>query len=655
MSCPSIAFSQEYHDYIPEMEEFPDIDIIHYDLQAEIRSDTTEVRAKAIVIFEVKESASALIVFEMDRRVKISRVEDEEGNPLKFKKSDASDYVEIYLAKPIKQMDRAKIALDYVCDFPLFLSKKEEQETVNESNKELYFFLRKWYPVNDYFCDQAPAEFTFTIPKNYEILTSGQEISSKIEGDRKVSQWRSFGSSNYYFVFAGPFIRYSYKNQVPEVTIFMDREEPYVAQAAKEKALAILQYYGELLCPYPYPVLYLVTTHSKMNPVGLNGLTYIDFTQFSQNYIYADWTWSHELGHHWFGGVIQAKTPEDYCFLMEGSAEYFSRLYIRSIKGDERFRIDLEAQRIAALSGDEITPLTNYYKLKRGGEFLYAKGFYVYHMLRDTMGDEKFFQTMKNFIQEFYMKSVEIQDLKKLAEKVYGQSLDWFFKQWIYGTGIPEYKLSFHIRPKEEGKYEVAGMISQKLVKFRVPVEIIAEADNQKYRHKMVVENNENLFQFELSFKPESVSLDPDHHLLRWDESIKVLIYTAAGRKLMRQKKYEEADKLFDHALKINPQCSWASLERANNAFVQDQYDLAIQYYTQALNGDLDFHLMPWPHEQIIQVLHLWLGISHDLIGKRSEAISYYKKTIAMGRHPRFSTYYDKAKEYLKKPASIKE
>lgn len=61
--------------------------------------------------------------------------------------------------------------------------------------------------------------------------------------------------------------------------------------------------------------------------------------------------------------------------------------------------------------------------------------------------------------------------------------------------------------------------------------------------------------------------------------------------------------------------------------------------------------MMPWPHEQIMQVLYLFLGISHDLLGKRQEAITWYQKVIEMGRNPRFAFYCDQAREYLKKPA----
>lgn len=154
---PPTSFSQ--YDYVPGMEKFPDIDITHYDLHAEFFPDTIIVKAR-----------TDLVIFEIDRRVKISR-------------------------------------------------------------------------ANDYFCDQAPGDFTFILPKNYEILTSGHEVSYEIEENRKISQWKSFGSSNYYFVLAGPFIRYTFDDQVPKMIIDMDVKDSYALKAAKEKATNILKYY----------------------------------------------------------------------------------------------------------------------------------------------------------------------------------------------------------------------------------------------------------------------------------------------------------------------------------------------------------------------------------------------------------------------------
>jgi len=653
LGLPPTSFSQ--YDYVPGMEEFPDIDITHYDLHAEFFPDTIIVKAKAVVEFQVKEAKTDLVIFEIDRRINILRANDGSGNPLRFEQPGDSDYVVIHLAEPIEEKESVRIKLDYDCNFPPLLNEGSDPEFTKESRQGIYFFLRKWYPVNDYFCDQAPADFTFILPKDYEILTSGHEVSFEIENNRKVSKWKSFGSSNYYFVLAGPFIRHTYEDQVPKMIIDMDVKDTYALKSAKEKATNILKFYEDLLCPYPYPVLYLATTHSKMNPVGLNGLTYIDYEQFSHKYKYSEWTWSHELAHNWFGGVILARTPEDYCLLMEGPAEYFSRLFVRSTMGDERFRIDLKVQRMVALAGGEIAPLTEYYTLERGGEFLYAKGSYIFHMLRYIVGDKEFFGLMRRLIQNFYMKPAGIRDLEELAGEAYGQSLKWFFDQWVYGTGIPEYELSYHIDPKESGKYEVSGLIKQKSVEFRMPIEIVAIHKNKKYTHKALVEDRENSFQFEVDFKPDTVLLDPEYKVLRWDDDIRVWLYTSSGRKLVHNKKYKEAEKLLDRALQINPNCSWAALERAAAAELQDQIELALRFYLQALDGDLNFHLIPWPHEQLIQVLYLSVGYCYDLLGKRKEAITWYQKVIQTGRDPRFAFYYDKAQEYLKKPASKKK
>ncbi|NIO49753.1 MAG: hypothetical protein GTN73_10020 [Candidatus Aminicenantes bacterium] len=649
------AFSQSDYDYVPGMEKFPDIDITNYDLRAEFWSNSITVKAKAVVEFEIKEAKTDLVIFEMDRRLKILEVFDGNRNPLKFKQPKDSDYVVIHLANSLHKKQRGKIELDYDCHFPPLKEVSSDTKSVSDTGQKIYFFLRKWYPVNDYFCDQAPADFTFILPDDYEIVTSGHEVSSEIKGNRKISRWRSFDSSNFYFLFAGPFIRYAFEKQSPKIIIYMDGEDYKVAQAARDKAIKILMYYENLLCPYPYPVLYLVTADSKINPVGLNGLTYIDFGQFSRRYRYFEWTWSHELAHHWFGGVVSPKTPEDYCFLAEAPAEYLSRLYIQSIKGEEQFRTDLEVQRMIALRGREVVPLTKYYTLKKGGDFLYAKGFYVLHMLRNIMGEEKFFSMMKNLVEKFYMKPAGIRDLQNLAEYIYGQSLDWFFDQWVSSTGIPEYDFSYQTDLEENGKYRISGIIRQRFANFRMPVEIMAISGDNKDSFKVLVGHKENLFQFDVSFKPDMVALDPEFKILRWNRGIRVWIYTSQARKLKREKKYNEARQLLERALAINPRCSWAAFVRADMAFDLEQYEFAVQCLIRALDGDMDFHMIPWSEPLMKQVIYFLQGLSYDLLGQRQDAIACYKEVIAMGRDLQYSIYYDDAKKYKEKPYSKKK
>jgi tetratricopeptide (TPR) repeat protein len=642
--CPKL-FPQ--NDYVPGMEQFPNINIIRYDLQAELKANTPAVKAKAIVEFQIIDKGYDYGVFEIDRRARIKSVRAKNGKYLKFNQPENADYVVVSLPWYLKARKETKIEFDYICHFPLLLSGVSLSETKAIPSQGNYFFMWKWYPVNDYYCDQAPADFTFTVPHDYEIITSGHEVETVVKGTKKTSQWRSYGASNYYFVFAGPFKRHTHRFGERRIDVYMDSDNSVAARAGAEKAEEILQFYEKLLGPYPYPTLNIVTAQAKMNPIGLEGLTYIDFEEFTQKYAYSDWTWSHELAHHWFGGAVRPKSPEDYCFVVEAPAEYLARAYLRTKTGEEQFQTDLEMQRMIALSGDEIVPITKFFTLESGGDFLYAKGFYVLHMLRHIMGDDLFFGMLKEFIKKFPLQPAGINDLKETAEEAYGSPLTWFFDQWVYGTGIPDYTLEYSINPTESGEFEIIAHIEQSSWKFRMPVEIVVYRDLSRDTYKFYVVHKETNYRFKVPFKPDGIVLDPEFKVLRWDDSIRVWIYAAKGRKLLADRQYDEGEIFLDKALKLNPKSTWAATEKANAAYFQGHYESAIQYFSLALEGDRDFRMIPWPHEQLIQMIYLRKGVSYDLLGKRQNAIRCYQNIIDMGSNPRFPSYYEKAERYV--------
>jgi aminopeptidase N len=646
--CALSAKAIAQNDYVPGMEKFPNINIIQYDLQAELKANTPVVKAKAVVEFQILDKGFDYGVFEIDRRARIKSVRAKNGQYLKFNQPENADYVVVSLPWYLKARKETKIEFDYNCHFPLLLRGTSHSEAKVTPPRGNYFFMWKWYPVNDYYTDQAPADFTFTVPHDYEILTSGQEVSSEVKGEKKTSHWRSYGASNYYFVFAGPFKRHTHRYGERRIDVYMDNDNPVLARAGAEKAEEILQFYEKLLGPYPYPTLNIVTAEAKMNPVGLEGLTYIDFEEFTQKYVHSDWTWSHELAHHWFGGAVRPKSPEDYCFIVESPAEYIARTYIRSKTGEEQFQTDLDLQRMIALSGEETVPITKFFTLESGGDFLYAKGFYVFRMLRHIMGDSKFFGMLKEFINTFHLQSAGITDLKNIAEKYYGCPLSWFFDQWVYRTGIPDYKFSYSLAPTDGDEFRLTVLIYQNQTNFRMPLEIVVMKDQTREVFEKIVVYKQSKFRFKVPYKPDRVLLDPEFKVLRWDDSIRVWIYAAKGRRLLANRQYEEGEVFLDKALELNPRSTWAATEKANAAYFQGHYEAAIQYFNQALVGDGDFRMIPWPPEQLMQMIYLRKGVSYDLLGKRQDALDCYKEIIEMGADPRFPSYFEKAQRYMK-------
>src|SRR4029077_11302995 len=64
-------------------------------------------------------------------------------------------------------------------------------------------------------------------------------------------------------------------------------------------------------------------------------------------------------------------------------------------------------------------------------------------MLRHVMGDSSFFHALRSYVREFSYGTVVTEDFQRVCEREYGRPLAWFFNEWVYGTGQPEYRLDW--------------------------------------------------------------------------------------------------------------------------------------------------------------------------------------------------------------------
>ena len=86
-------------------------------------------------------------------------------------------------------------------------------------------------------------------------------------------------------------------------------------------------------------------------------------------------------------------------------------------------------------------------------------------------------------------KNVETSDLKKSIEEVSGQNLDWFFRQWVYDPGFPEYNVSWSYNQRKKS----------------IQVDIEQQQDPEKI----------NLFKM-----PINIGIDDQVHTIWMDEKI---------------------------------------------------------------------------------------------------------------------------------------
>jgi len=110
---------------------------------------------------------------------------------------------------------------------------------------------------------------------------------------------------------------------------------------------------------------------------------------------------------------------------------------------------------------------------------VYSKGGYVLHMLRMMLfdprnqnPDQHFQAMMQDFCKTFDNKAASTEDFKAIVEKhmtpamdIEGNHrMDWFFRQYVYGMGIPQYSFHYLVEEAGEGKWKVSGSVAREAV-----------------------------------------------------------------------------------------------------------------------------------------------------------------------------------------------
>jgi len=213
----------------------------------------------------------------------------------------------------------------------------------------------------------------------------------------------------------------------------------------------------------------------------------------------------HEFAHQWWGQLIGWQGYRDR-WLSEGFAEYTAALVIESAGGAKRAEDYWEKARrriLATPPGSDVSnaaagPIAMGQRLATPRNpfaydaIVYSKGAYVLHMLRMWMRDWKsgdpdreFYETMRDFATTFAGRNPSTRDFQGVVERhvtprMSGSAepgMEWFFRQWVYGTDIPRLRQKLRIDRAPGGGYRITGSLTQDGVPsdFRTVVPVFAE------------------------------------------------------------------------------------------------------------------------------------------------------------------------------------
>lgn len=188
--------------------------------------------------------------------------------------------------------------------------------------------------------------------------------------------------------------------------------------------------------PYPFAELDLVDAPGAFGGIEYPGEVFIGVVDGSDFFEVAT---VHEVGHQWFYSLVgddQLLEP----WLDEAAATYTEVLYDENLHGRRAASETLDyfwnALNTSDLPGLPIgLAVVDYPSENDYGVIVYFKGALFFAALRSELGDERFFEFLHNYYDDYRYGFVTSKDFQAVAEQTCACDLDALFDLWVYKGG----------------------------------------------------------------------------------------------------------------------------------------------------------------------------------------------------------------------------
>ena len=613
-----------------------------YAIDAEVSPNTQTLSAKVTLQFVPVDDNTSSASFELNNALNVSRVVDASGKQIQASRNQQDFTVRLNFDSPLPKGQPATVTFYYDGrltgqeDSPVYGIKF----AAIHPDFAYFMYPGRWFPVSGYTTDRFAANIRVTVPMGYTVIASGLE-SQQTAGDKSVFEYKferpSFPGS--FAVVKGDPVKV--QSEGVTTSLYFRGPEAGVAQAYGQETGKVMSYFTSVFGLPPYADLTVIETEDGApNGYAAPGLLFLapkGIGQQPNGKLLAN-----EISHQWFEDLVSPVT-RNHLWLTNGMAAYSELLWAEHTAGRGAMDTQLKDTMVESLTVDNV-PIIQSARLDDYSPELWAltgsKGASVLNMLRYVIGDDKFFQTLKNFPQQFAWRSAGTDDFRKVAETASGQDLGYFFIQWIESSGAPEFKLDYTIYRTQKG-FRVMGKISQDLDTFRMPVDLKIETEGNPEEKRVEVVGTSSEFSVDTFGKPKTVVIDPNNRVLRYSNDIRVAVAIRKGEQFAEVSEFGEALKQYQKALETNRNSSLAHYRIAEVFFLQNNYQSAANEFREVLNGDLD---PKWTEVWA----HINLGKIFDITGQRERAVNEYN--LAVRTKDNTQNALEVAGRYLKNP-----
>jgi aminopeptidase N len=502
-------------------------------------------------------------------------------------------------------------------------------------------YAARWFPFHNYAADQATSDISISLPSGFQLVGFSDAAVTNAGGKYRFVQSKPALLGNFaYGKYTAKNLRFGEYDLQFNTKIGNDALVAAYGETLGRALEFYTKQYGDPLGGKRLVIAQI--DDESLDFYSTQGMIFMASRLFEQSREITQERLQREAALQWWGLTIGLKSFDD-AWISQGLAEYSAfALRETTLSGAqlENFRRELLEKSLTFEQTASLTrtPATLDDQSTAYQYIMYGKGASVFRLLRDTLGEQKFNQLLRNFLAQYRGKNASIDDFEKLTSQVAGVPMRYFFARWVEGTGVPEFTADYQIIRTRAGKFVTRGTVKQNYDNLRLPVEVQlrAEGEGESKIVKIDVEDASADFNIESNGKPLEVVIDPNYKLLRISPDLRISSIARRGIEQFREGNYVEAQQQFEAALKLDRSNSWIYYHLGLLFLEQRNYDLAIDNFKATLAGTLR---PGW--------LEVWanikMGNAYDAKGDRARATAAYKRAQSSGDD------YDKAQEAVKK------
>ncbi|HTU40796.1 MAG TPA: M1 family metallopeptidase [Candidatus Aquilonibacter sp.] len=416
-----------------------------------------------------------------------------------------------------------------------------------------------WFPCWDYPNDMATSETITTVPEGEVVVSNGKLVKVTRAAGQVTYDWvESIPHSSYLISLAiGPWRKFTDKYEGKPVDYYVASSvDEATARRSFHLTPDMIAFFSRATgVDYPYEQYaqtavqnFLFGGQENVSATTLTDRTLHD-ERADQDYPSTNLV-SHELGQHWFGDYVQGRDWANI-WLNEGFATYMEGLYTQHHDGYDAYRFAIYNDQLAEQEEDRNSyrrPIVDRHYSDPFDMFdatTHEKGAAVLDMLRYLIDGaeatshpasqlELFFQALHHYLVAHHAQDADTPELIKSIRETTGEELGWFFREWVFMAGHPDYRVvaSYDATKKTE---KVTVTQTQRTDAetpiFDMPIELAfygADAERKKIQVRDNLQQQE--FEIPLDFEPRWVDFDPDGFIdktVQFDKAVDALIAEA--------------------------------------------------------------------------------------------------------------------------------